>query len=145
MKRSLTSVCILACGLSASAFAQTATPAAPDATPNAPGTPAAAAPAGPAKIGVIMFEQAVGATNEGQRDFGELQKKFEPKQTEIKTKSDEIDGLKKQLQAQSATLSDDQRAAKAKAIDDKEKALQRLVEDAKADFQGEAGEILNKL
>ena len=86
MKRSLTLACILASGLGVNAIAQTGT--APDATPNAPGaTAAVAAAAGPSKVGVIMFEQAVGATNEGQRNFGELQKKYQPKQAALKVRT----------------------------------------------------------
>jgi outer membrane protein len=135
---------MLVSGLGVSAIAQTAAPAA-DTTPNAPGTTAPATPAGPSKIAVIMFEQAVGATNEGQRNFGELQKKFEPKRAELKTKSDEIDALKKQSQSTSATLSEDQRATLLKTIDEKEKALQRAAEDAQTAFQSEGSDTYGKL
>jgi outer membrane protein len=147
MKRSLTFVCILASGFGATALAQAssaAAPAAPAAAmPSAP-VPAAAS-TGPAKIAVIQFQQAVGATNEGQRDFAELRKKFEPKQTQLKTLSDEIDNLKKQLQTQSATLSDTARASLTKQIDEKTKSLQRQGEDAQNDFQTEMGETYQKL
>ena len=98
-----------------------------------------------AKIAIIQFQQAVGATNEGQRDFAELRKKFEPKQTQLKTQSDEIDGLKKQLQTQGATLSESARADLTRQIDDKTKSLQRSAEDAQNDFQTEMGETYQKL
>jgi len=102
--------------------------------------PAAAAPtagatAVPAKIAVIRFQLAVAQTNEGQRDFADLQKKFAPKETSLKTLNDEIDNLTKQLQSQGATLSEAERNNKAKAIDDKKKQLDRDVEDARNDFQ----------
>jgi outer membrane protein len=142
MKRSLTLVCILASGFGATALAQASSAAAP--LPSAPGSPSAA-PVGPAKIAIIQFQQAVGATNEGQRDFAELRKKFEPKQTQLKTQSDEIDGLKKQLQTQSATLSESARAELTRQIDDKTKSLQRSAEDAQNDFQTEMGETYQKL
>jgi len=145
MKRSLTFVCILASGLGVSALAQASDAAAPGAMPSAPVPASAAAPAGPPKIAVIQFQQAVGATNEGQRDFSELRKKFEPKQTQLKAQSDEIDTLKKQLQTQSATLSDTARASLTKQIDDKTKSLQRSAEDAQNDFQTEMGETYQKL
>ncbi len=145
MKRSLTFVCILASGFGATALAQ-ASSASAASMPSAP-VPAASvpAPAGPAKIAIIQFQQAVGATNEGQRDFAELRKKFEPKQTQLKTQSDEIDGLKKQLQTQSATLSDAARADLTRKIDEKTKLLQRSAEDAQNDFQNEMGETYQKL
>ena len=62
---------------------------------------------------------AVAQTNEGQRNFANLQKKYEPKRTQLKGLSDEIDSLKKQLQAQGDKLSEAERASKAKTIDEK--------------------------
>ncbi len=147
MKRSLTFVCVLASGLGATAFAQAGSQASSGSMPSAPvpASAAAAAPVGPAKIAIIQFQQAVAATNEGQRDFAELRKKFEPKQTQLKTLSDEIDGLKKQLQTQGATLSESARASLTKQIDDKTKSLQRSAEDAQNDFQTESGETYQKI
>jgi outer membrane protein len=145
MKRSLTFVCILASGFGATALAQASSASTPAAIPSAPVPASAAAPAGPAKVAIIQFQQAVAATNEGQRDFAELRKKFEPKQTQIKTQSDEIDALKKQLQTQSATLSDSARAELTRSIDEKTKQLQRTGEDAQNDFQTEMGETYQKL
>jgi outer membrane protein len=133
LSRSLSLACLL--GFGASLLAQTASSAA--ATPNAPGAAAAPAPAGPSKVAIIMFQQVVAETNEGQRNFAEIRKKYEPKQAQLKTQSDEIESLKKTLQAGAATLSDAERARQAKAIDDKEKALQRSGEDAQNDFQQE--------
>jgi outer membrane protein len=130
MKRSLALVFSLALGFALSASAQT--PAA-----------SAAAPAGPAKIAVIAFQAAVGQTNEFQRNFADLQKKYEPKRTQIKTLSDEVDNLTKQLQAQGDKLSDVERASRAKTIDDKKKQLQRTGEDAQNDFQTEVQEMYN--
>jgi outer membrane protein len=109
-------------------------------------TPApAAAPAIPAKVAVIAFQVAVAQTNEGQRDFSDLQKKFEPKRTTLKAQSDEIDNLKKQLQAQGDKLSPAESASRTKAIDDKTKQLQRAAEDAQNDFQTEVQEMYNTL
>jgi outer membrane protein len=144
MKRSFIFVCILASGIGASALAQAGGSSA--AVPSAPvPASAAVAPAGPTKVGIIQFQQAVGGTNEGQRDFAELRKKFEPKQTQLKSQSDEIDNLKKQLQTQGASLSETARASLTKQIDDKTKTLQRQAEDAQNDFQQETGETYQKL
>jgi outer membrane protein len=130
MKRSIALAFTLASGFALSAAAQT--PAAP-----------AAAPTGPAKIAVIAFQAAVGQTNEFQRNFADLQKKYEPKRTQLKTLSDEVDNLTKQLQTQGDKLSDAERASRAKTIDDKKKQLQRQGEDAQNDFQGEMQEMYN--
>ena len=59
----------------------------------------------------------------------------QPKQTELKGLSDQIDTLKKQLQADGSTLSPDERASRLRTIDDKEKSLQREAQDAQSDFQ----------
>ena len=54
-------------------------------TLSVPSAPAAAGPAaaGPTKIAVIAFKAAVAQTNEGQRDFAELQKKFMPRENQL--------------------------------------------------------------
>ena len=132
MKRSLALIATLASGFALSAAAQT--------------TPApAAAPAGPAKIAVIAFQVAVAQTNEGQRNFADLQKKYDPKRQQLKALSDEVDNLTKQLQAQGDKLSDTERASRAKTIDDKKKQLERAAEDARNDFQSEMSELYNTL
>lgn len=141
MKRSLTLVCMLATGLSMSAVAQASKAAPVDTMPNAPGT---ASPA-TTKIAVIMFQAAVGQTNEGQRDFSELEKKFAPKEAQLKSESDEINTLKKQLQASGANLSDAERAQRTRTIDEKEKTLQRDAQDAKSDFQSQMSDTYQQL
>jgi outer membrane protein len=134
MKRLSVFAFMLASGLALTAAAQT--PAAPA---------AAAAPAGPPKIAVIAFQVAVGQTNEFQRNFADLQKKFDPKRQQIKTLSDEVENLTKQLQAQGEKLSDTERASRARTIDDKKKQLQRDGEDASNDFQQQMQEMYSGL
>jgi outer membrane protein len=129
MNRSLVLVAILASGLVFNASAQT--PAAPT------------APAGPTKVAVVAFQAAVAQTNEGQRDFADLQKKFEPKRQQLKTLSDEIDNLTKQLQTQGATLSQAEQTSRARTIDDKKKQLDRDAQDAQADFQQQMQDTFN--
>ena len=136
MKRLFAVAMILASGLALNAAAQ---------VPSAPATASTAAPAGPAKIAVIAFQVAVAQTNEGQRNFADLQKKYDPKRQQLKTLSDEIDSLTKQLQAQGEKLSEAERASRAKTIDDKKKQLQRDAEDAQNDMQGEMQEVYNAL
>ena len=141
MKRSLSLVCMLASALGVSALAQAPAPSQTAAEPpSAPGAPAATAPAGPTKIAVIQFEAVVGQTNEGQRAFGALNTKYQPKQQQIKQESDEVDTLKKDLQTAGDKLSDVERQTRLRTIDEKEKTLQRNVEDARNDFSGEMNE-----
>jgi outer membrane protein len=120
MKLSLSLASLLTLGmLSTAALAQSAAPAT----------------SGPTRIAIIMFQPAVMQTNEGKRSIEQIETKYQPKQTQLKQESEELDTLKKQLQAQSATLSDADRAEKLKTIDDKTKMLQRDGEDAQSDFQ----------
>jgi outer membrane protein len=128
MKLNFATVAALASCLALSAAAQppAVAAAAPDAT---------SAPAGAPKIAVITFQQAVAQTNDFQRRFADLQKKYDPKRQEIKTLNDDIQTLQKELQAQSATMNEADRASKSKQLDDKQKELKRSGEDAQSDFQ----------
>jgi outer membrane protein len=150
MNRTLVLVSALGAGLStAAAMAQTAaTPApAPAASAAAPAanTPPPPPQAIPAKIALIAFEQAVFATNEGQKAVQDVQKKYEPKKAQIDTLAQEVDSLKKQLQSAPATLSDEERATRLKNIDTKEKLLNRDAEDANNAYQAEVQEAYGKV
>ena len=142
MKQSLAIAVLMASGVALAAAAQT--PAEPAAAAPAT-TTTAAAPAGPPKIAVVAFQVAVGQTNEFQRNFADLQKKYDPKRQQLKALSDEVDNLTKQLQTQGDKLSDAERASRAKQIDDKKKLLQRDGEDASNDFQNEMQEMYQGL
>ncbi len=150
MNRTFTLLSALGAGLltAVAAPAQTA-PAAPSA---AAAAAAAAAPqqlappqAIPAKIALISFEQAVFATNEGQRAVAEIQKKYEPKKTTIESSAAELDALKKQMQNPPATMTDEQRASKLRDIDIKEKALNRDAEDASQSYNADLQDAYGKL
>ena len=130
MKRSLALATLLASSFVLGATAQ---------------TPPASAPAGPVKVAVITFQMAVAQPNEGQRNFADLQKKYMPKENQLKAQSDEIDSLTKQLQAQAASLNDEQRATQARTIDEKKKRLDRDAEDLRAAGAQEANEMYNTL
>jgi len=143
MKQSLAFAVLMASGIVLGAAAQTPAESAAAAPANTPAT-AAAAPATP-KIAVIAFQVAVGQTNEFQRNFADLQKKYDPKRQQLKALNDDIDNLTKQLQAQGDKLSDAERATRAKQIDDKKKQLQRDGEDASNDFQNEMQEMYQGL
>ncbi|MBS1800448.1 MAG: OmpH family outer membrane protein [Acidobacteria bacterium] len=149
MNRTLVLVSALGAGLStAAAMAQTAATPAP--APAAPAASAANTPppppqAIPAKIALIAFEQAVFATNEGQKAVQDVQKKWEPKRAQIESLGQEVDSLKKQLQSAPATLSDEERANRLKTIDTKEKQLNRDAEDANNSYQAEVQEAYAKV
>lgn len=149
MNRTLILLSALSVGTTtAVATAQTAASSA--ATPKSSVSTAASAPAPapaavPAKIALVSFEQAVFATNEGQRAVQDVQKKYEPKKAQIDTLAQEVDTLKKQMQGAPATMSDEQRASQLKAIDTKEKTLNRDAEDASQAYQADLQEVYGKV
>lgn len=105
---------------------------------------AASAPAG-AKVGIINIQEAIANTNEGKKELEALQQKFSPKQAELKNLNDEVENLKKQLQAQGDKLSEDERNSRVKTVETKQKALQRTYEDAQNEFQQAEQEVVNRL
>ena len=148
MNRTLVLVSALGAGLmTASGMAQT--PAAPAPTTPAPQPAAEAAPAPPqaipAKIALVAFEQAVLATNEGQRAIQDIQTKYKPKKDQLDTLSAEVDTLKKQLQSAPAGMPDAERATRLKAIDTKEKQVNRDAEDAQTAYNAELQEAYGKI
>ncbi len=147
MKISKIQFVALSLGLSAAispmAVAQqtTASAAAPASAASGNAAPAATT----TKIGIVHIQDAIVATEEGKKEFDALEQKFSPKQAELKALNDEVENLKKQYAAQSEKLSDDEKASRAKAIDSKQKALQRNFEDAQAEFQQAEQEVINRI
>jgi outer membrane protein len=99
----------------------------------------------PAKIAVIEYEQVTAATNEGQRALQALQKKYEPQKTQLQALQTEIDSLTKQLQSAPATMSEEEKASRARTIDTKQKQLQRDGEDATNAFNAELQDTLGAI
>jgi Skp family chaperone for outer membrane proteins len=131
---------------SIASFAQTGEAAAAS-TPDAP---SASLPSAPGittgtKVGAINIEQAIFATNEGQRDFQALSKKLQPKQAQLKTMSDELDSLKKQLNTQGDTMNEMARGDLVKEIEEKQKEFDRSRQDAQDDFQSQENDIAQKI
>ncbi len=132
MTRKLVSTIIAVCALGLAAFAQ------------APAAPAASAP-GPTKIGIINIQAAIMASNEGQRDFQSLEKKFEPKRTELQNANADLEKKKNQLQTQGDKLNEAARADLVKQIEAQQKTLQRSFEDAQSDWTNQQNEIANRI
>lgn len=109
--------------------------------------PAGNSPAGPppTKIGLIDILRAMQSTNEGQKELDELQKRFAPKQAELRSLADEIERLRKELDTESGKLNDDQRNSKVRVIETKQKALQRSYEDAQNEYQQAQQDISGRI
>jgi outer membrane protein len=107
----------------------------------------AAAPTGPVptKIGVVNIQQAIQECAEGKKEIDTLQQKFSAKQIELKQQSEDIENLKKQYQTQADKLSDEEKNSRAKAIDTKQKALQRSGEDFQNEAQQAEQDVVNRI
>jgi len=127
---------VLSSLLSTAALAQAATPASDAPAPNPT--------AGP-RIAIVNIQDAIMATNEGKRDFDAIQKRFEPKQAELKTLSDEVENMKKQLQANGDKLNEEARSTQVRTLETKQKSFQRSLEDAQNEFQQANQEIVNRI
>lgn len=112
------------------------------------GQAGAPSPAGgpvPSKVAIVAIQPAIASTNEGKKELDALQQRFSPRQIELKNQSDEIENLKKQLQAQGDKLGDEARASQVRAIETKQKTLQRNAEDFQNEVQQAELDVLNRL
>jgi Skp family chaperone for outer membrane proteins len=147
LMRSLTAVAVLA---SAAAMAQTdpapssaALPAAPSSASSSPSP--AASTGGSTRIGTINIEAAIFASNEGQRDGDAVAKKLEPKQTELKTLNDELEGLKTQLKTQGDKMNDEAKGNLQRQIEQKQKGFERSQQDLQEEVRGQENEIAQRI
>src|SRR5262249_16862678 len=82
-------------------------------------SPAAGASTG-VKVGIVSIQDAIDNTNEGKKELEALQQKFSPRQAALQAQNDEVENLKKQLQAQGDKLSDDERANRIRVASEKQ-------------------------
>jgi outer membrane protein len=131
-----------------SALAQTGSAATPSSSGTASGLPATPAPATAVpgtKVGTINIQDAIFGSNEGQRDMLALQKKYEPKQADLKTQNDELEALKKQLETQQSKLNEDAQASLKKQIESKQKLFDRAVQDAQEEVGSQQQDIATRI
>jgi outer membrane protein len=93
----------------------------------------------------VNIQAAIISSNEGQRDFEVLRKKYDPKRNELESLNRDVEDLKKQLSTTGDKLNEDARSNLLKQIDSKQKTLQRNYEDANNELQGQQNEIANRI
>jgi outer membrane protein len=125
MSRSMLSVLFAALWVPVLGVAQTTPP------PSAAQAPAAIAPA---KIAWMNLEQAVFTCEEGKREFSEVQKFVESKNTELENLRKETEALRNQLSVQGPKLTDEARSDLENQIESKETALQRFQQDTQKEI-----------
>lgn len=94
------------------------------------------------KIGVINIQSAIASTNDGKKAGADLQARFGPRKTDIDKRQADI----QQLQAQLAKATDDtEKQRLQREIDQKTKAVNRDMEDARAELDQQEQKIMNDL
>jgi Skp family chaperone for outer membrane proteins len=126
------------------AVAQTGSAASSAPLPAAPSAASANEPpvATGNKVATINITGALAGCNEGQRDFGALDKKFEPRQTELSNMNKELEGLKTQLNAATTEAA---RAPLVKQIEQKQKLFDRTRQDAADEYQNQQNEVASRI
>jgi outer membrane protein len=107
--------------------------------------PATSGAATETKVGIVSIQDAIANTNEGKKELDALQQKFAPRQAALQAQNDEVENMKKQLQAQGDKLSEEERNNRVRIASEKQKTLQRNYEDFQNEVQGAEQEILNRL
>lgn len=98
-----------------------------------------------AKIAVVQFQLAVTQTNEFQRNYADLQKKYDPKRQELQAIDTQIANMTKELQSQGSTLSQAEQQSRAQAIQDKQRQAKRMQDDAQSDYQSDMQGMINDM
>ncbi|HYM76796.1 MAG TPA: OmpH family outer membrane protein [Candidatus Dormibacteraeota bacterium] len=128
-----------------SALAQTGSAATPSNSAATPSAPATTTIPTTTKVGTINIQDAIFGSNEGRRDMDQLQKKFEPKQAELKNANDELEALKKQLSTQGPSLNEEAAANLKKQIEGKQKTFDRAVQDAQEEIGNQQQDIASRI
>src|SRR5215813_3167163 len=99
----------------------------------------------PSKIAFVNLQEAVINCNEGKQEAAALQQKFAGRQSALKAQDDEVKFLKQEYQAVSANLSEEERNARTRNIQEKQKAFERSYADYQAEIQEAQQEALNRI
>ncbi len=106
------------------------------------GLACAAAAQSNGKIGVINIQAAIATTKDGQKAGSDLQARFGPRKSDIDKRQAAIQQLQQQL---AKAADDDSRQKLSREIDQKTKAVNRDMEDARAELDQQEQKIMNEL
>ena len=99
----------------------------------------------PSKVGVINVQGAIIGTKDGQKASQELDTKFQPKNKQFESRRSELASLQDQYNKGGSVLSQEKRDQLARDIDEKKRRLDRDVQDAQEELQGEQQRLLQGL
>ena len=95
------------------------------------------------KVGVISMQQAVLQTAEIKKASAELEAKYKPRQQEMEKVQRELSGIQQQLQTNAGKLTPAAEADLNAQGQRKQRELQRMDDDLKADVNTDRNEILS--
>jgi outer membrane protein len=99
----------------------------------------------PAKLAWIDLDGAIITSDQGKKEFGELQKYLEAKKTEMDNLKKEVDDLQNKLNVQGSKLTDEAREDLQDQLDIKNTSLQRFQQDAQKDVDNRRQRIGNSI
>lgn len=99
----------------------------------------------PSKIAFVNLQEAVSTCNEGKQVAAELTRRFADKKNALKALDDELQKLKADYQVADLKLNENERAARLRAIQDKQKTLDRTYADYQAETQDAQQEAVNRI
>ena len=97
------------------------------------------------KVGVVDLQKAMELSEEGIKAKAVFQKKVEKIQWELKTKQDELNMLKEELERKSSMLSEEARFEKEKTYQNRLREFKRVYEDYQEDMRREDAELSEKI
>jgi outer membrane protein len=104
------------------------------------------APAGsPGKIGLLNIQAAILNTAEGKKALADLDKKYQPKRTDLQRMQQELQSLQEQIQRQQTAASDQAQLQLTRQLEEKKKIFTRTQEDAQSDFTADRSEIVSRI
>lgn len=108
---------------------------------------AGAAPAAAAaqKIGILNVRQAVFSTAEGKLALAELQSQFAPRSSELDTLRKQMETIQNRLNAESRTLSDEEKARLQRQGEVLSRQSQRKQQEFQEDAEAAQGEVLERI
>lgn len=99
----------------------------------------------PGKIGLLNIQAAILSTGEGKKAMADLDKKYQPKRTELQKMQQDIQGLEDQIQRQQTAASDAAQAQLSRQLDEKKKIFTRTQQDAQDDFATDRGDVVSRI
>jgi outer membrane protein len=97
------------------------------------------------KLGAINMQEAIAGTKDGQKAAQQLDAKAQPKQKEFDQRQTELAQLQDQFNKGGSVLSEDKRNQLLRDIDQKKKALERDISDAKEELTAAQQDALQGL